>query len=256
MALPVTIPNTFASATSSIPLSQLDTNFSTLANAINGINSGAETVANLKSTNVSITGGTVNNVSLANIVVSSGNATFTNVTATQANVTTANIATLQSANVRATGGSANNISFANVTISSGSINNASLGNVTLANVTVANSSITNTSVQVRVSSTASAGANLVWNSTNFDQFVINAQSQNVTINADAGSPSDGQKSIFRIKDNGSAYTISWTTGTSNSFRAIGITLPNTTVATKTVYVGCIYNSNAARWDAVATAQET
>lgn len=137
MALPVTIPNTFASATSSIPLSQLDTNFSTLANAINGINSGTETLANLKASNVTITGGIISNVTLDNVNVnvetfsnvtlvnvtvtsgtftgitaaniaganiSSGNATFTNVTATQANLTTANITTLQSGNVVITGG--------------------------------------------------------------------------------------------------------------------------------------------------------
>jgi hypothetical protein len=47
MALPVTIPNEFASATASIPLSQLDTNFTTLANAVNGISDGSETLANV-----------------------------------------------------------------------------------------------------------------------------------------------------------------------------------------------------------------
>jgi hypothetical protein len=59
MALPVTIPNTFANATASIPLSQLDANFSTLSNAVNGINSGSETLANLKASNANISGGTV-----------------------------------------------------------------------------------------------------------------------------------------------------------------------------------------------------
>ena len=59
MALTVTIPNTFANATASIPLSQLDANFSTLSNAVNGINSGSETLANLKASNANISGGTV-----------------------------------------------------------------------------------------------------------------------------------------------------------------------------------------------------
>jgi hypothetical protein len=58
MALPVTIPNTFASATASIPLSQLDTNFTTLANAVNGISDGSETLANASVT--VITAGTAN----------------------------------------------------------------------------------------------------------------------------------------------------------------------------------------------------
>jgi len=80
MALPVTIPNTFANATASIPLSQLDANFTTLSNAINGINSGAETLANLKSSNVTITGGTFTGITAANIAganISSGNVTVT-----------------------------------------------------------------------------------------------------------------------------------------------------------------------------------
>ena len=52
MALPVTVPNTFAGATASIPLSQLDANFNSLSNAINGIANGVETLAN-----VQVTGG-------------------------------------------------------------------------------------------------------------------------------------------------------------------------------------------------------
>ena len=80
MALPVTIPNTFANATASIPLSQLDANFTTLSNAINGINSGSETLVNLKASNVTITGGTLTGITAANIAganISSGNVTVT-----------------------------------------------------------------------------------------------------------------------------------------------------------------------------------
>jgi hypothetical protein len=61
--------------------------------------------------------------------------------------------------------------------------------------------------------------------------------------------------LFRIKDNGSARSISWTTGASKAFRAIGVTLPTTTVINKTLYVGCVYNSTDSRWDAVAVSQE-
>ena len=78
MALPVTVPNTFAGATASIPLSQLDANFGTLSNAINGIANGVETLAN-----VQVTGGTINNVSSTNLSVS--NVTVTS--GTIANVT-------------------------------------------------------------------------------------------------------------------------------------------------------------------------
>jgi hypothetical protein len=69
MALPVTVPNTFAGATASIPLSQLDTNFDTLSNAINGIANGVESLANVQVTggsvsNVTITDGSLSNVAL------------------------------------------------------------------------------------------------------------------------------------------------------------------------------------------------
>ncbi len=77
----------------------------------------------------------------------------------------------------------------------------------------------------------------------------------VTVSADSGTPSNGQKIVFRFKDNGTARSISLTTGTSKSFRAIGTTLPTTTVISKTLYVGAIYNSADNRWDVVATAQE-
>lgn len=154
MALPVSIPNTFANATTSIPLSQLDTNFSTLANVVNGINSGAETLANLKASNVTITGGTISNVTLdnvtvqtesfdnvtmSNVTITSGNATLTNVTATQANLTTANVTNLQSGNVTITSGNvtvsfanAANFQSANVTITGGTMTN--VANVAYLNV--------------------------------------------------------------------------------------------------------------------------
>jgi hypothetical protein len=57
MALPITIPNTFANATASIPLANLDANFVTVTNAINGIGNGSEALAN-----VNITGGSIVNV--------------------------------------------------------------------------------------------------------------------------------------------------------------------------------------------------
>ena len=61
MALPISIPNTFANANAAIPLSQLDNNFTTVSDAINGIGNGSESLAN-----VSITGGQASNVLLQN----------------------------------------------------------------------------------------------------------------------------------------------------------------------------------------------
>jgi Chaperone of endosialidase len=52
MSLPISVTYTFATATSSIPLSQLDANFTTVVNGINGIGNGTNALAN-----VNITGG-------------------------------------------------------------------------------------------------------------------------------------------------------------------------------------------------------
>lgn len=68
MALPVTVPNQFASATASIPLSQLDTNFNTLSNAINGIANGVESLAN-----VQVTGGNIAAVTIDDVILSNNN---------------------------------------------------------------------------------------------------------------------------------------------------------------------------------------
>jgi hypothetical protein len=75
------VPNTFANATATIPLSQLDANFATTITLGNTAIQLGNTVS------------TLNNMTLANVTVTSGNVTLTNVTVTTANVTTANIGT-------------------------------------------------------------------------------------------------------------------------------------------------------------------
>ena len=68
MALPITIPNSFANANAAIPLSELDNNFSTVAVAINGIGNGAESLSN-----ISVTGGNVANVAIVTSSHTGGN---------------------------------------------------------------------------------------------------------------------------------------------------------------------------------------
>lgn len=122
--------------------------------------------------------------------------------------------------------------------------------------------LTNKRYTPRVSSTASITSPLAWNSDNFDQYAATAQSTAFTISADAGTPTDGQKSIFRILDNGTPRVITFTGGASKAFRPVGVTLTvsgsnftYTTTANKTVYFGCIYNSAASRWDIIALSLE-
>jgi len=93
------------------------------------------------------------------------------------------------------------------------------------------------------------------NASNTDLYIISAlnQTPNVTFAAPTGTTNDGQKLMIRIKDAGTANAITWTT-TSGGYRAVGITLPTTTVAGKVLYVGCIYNSQDTYWDVIATGQ--
>jgi len=115
--------------------------------------------------------------------------------------------------------------------------------------------LTNKRITARVNAQTTTTSPWAWNSDSYDQQSFSALANALTINADAGTPTDGQKTIFRFKDDGTARALTWTTGTAKSFRAIGVILPTTTVINKTVYVGCVYNILDSRWDAVAVAQE-
>jgi hypothetical protein len=108
----------------------------------------------------------------------------------------------------------------------------------------------------RIFSAASDTSPLAWNSDLYDTTILTAQAEALTISADAGiAQYDGKKHVFRFKDDGSARALTWTTGSSKAFRAIALTLPTTTVISKELYVGCMYNAGAARWDVVAVARE-
>lgn len=110
-------------------------------------------------------------------------------------------------------------------------------------------------IQARTLTATSVTSPLTWNSSINDAYAITAQAGNLTFNADSGSPVEGQRFIFRIKDNGTARTLTFTTGTAKSFRAMGVALPTTTTANKTLYLGFIYNFTDSRWDLIAKNQE-
>jgi len=86
-----------------------------------------------------------------------------------------------------------------------------------------------------------------------DDFTITALAEAITSMTTnlSGTPVNGQKLIIRIKDNGTARAITW----GASFASRGATLPTTTVLSKYLYVGFIYNSTAAVWDCVSVANE-
>ena len=79
-----------------------------------------------------------------------------------------------------------------------------------------------------------------------DLVKITAQATGLTLANPTGTFSEGQALMIRIKDNGTAQTIAFGT----NYRAIGVTLPTTTVISKTMYLGIIYNSTDAKFDII------
>jgi hypothetical protein len=87
-----------------------------------------------------------------------------------------------------------------------------------------------------------------------DQYNIVATGA-LAIAAPSGTPTDGQKLMLRIKNNGTVTSqgITWATG-AGAYRAIGATLPTATPSSATTgvqYVGCLYNSSDGFWDVLA-----
>jgi len=84
-----------------------------------------------------------------------------------------------------------------------------------------------------------------------NQYSYTALATGLTINAPTGTPLDGERLTFRIKDNGTSRSLTWNA----IYRIVGTVLPTATVASKINYVGCIYNSADTKWDVIAVARE-
>lgn len=85
----------------------------------------------------------------------------------------------------------------------------------------------------------------------FTNLSITALAEAITSFTVYGAPYNFQKLIIRIKDNGTARAITWGT----SFEAKGVALPTTTVISKVLTVGFIYDTVTSKWGCVASAQE-
>lgn len=79
------------------------------------------------------------------------------------------------------------------------------------------------------------------------QFNLTALAANATFGAPTGTPVDGGTLMLRVKDNGTARTLAFDA----AFRALGVTLPTTTTANKTLYIGCRRNDADSCWDVLA-----
>lgn len=128
--------------------------------------------------------------------------------------------------------------------------NGGTGATTLAGASIATYSgtetLTNKRIDPRVTSAASAST-LTPDISASDVYAYTALAAGLTINAPTGTPVDGDKLMFRILDNGTSRALTW----NGTYTVIGVTLPTATTASKTTYVGCIYNANNTRWDVIA-----
>ena len=164
------VPYTFASATGSIPLSYLDSNFNTpitIGNTTVTLGSTITTMYNMTLGNVIITSvgstfpnnylananvilgtttvplgntaTTLDGLTLANVTISTGNVTLTNITVTTANVTTANVGTAAITTANVTTANLTTAAIATANVTTANLTTAAIGtaNVTTANVTTA-----------------------------------------------------------------------------------------------------------------------
>jgi len=129
------------------------------------------------------------------------------------------------------------------------ISRVSAGVIAVEGVTVPTISSTSTLTNKRITQrvvTTTDDATAVIDIDTTDVYELSAIANNTTFST-TGTPTDGQKLVIRWKDAGVSKTITWDA----VFVAIGITLPTSSTAGKWQYVGCQYNSGAAKWHAIA-----
>lgn len=81
-----------------------------------------------------------------------------------------------------------------------------------------------------------------------DIFSITALAEAATIGEPTGTPTHGQTLLIRIKDNGTARALTF----DSIYRfSSDLPAPTTTVVSKTLYLGFVYNATDSKWDCVA-----
>ena len=208
-------------ATNTLALAAYDVDGAAYTNLVTLTASNTPTLA-LTSTGV----GTINNMSIGATTASTG--AFTTLTT--------------SSTVTLNGGTANGVAYLNGSkvLTTGSALTFDGTKLDVAGV------IRSASVSI----TGAAGGTITPTSDTTNQYTVTALGAPATIAIPSGSPIDGQKLILRFEDNGTGRALTWTTS-AGGYRAVGVTLPTTTTATKVTYVGCIYNSQDSFWDVVA-----
>lgn len=127
----------------------------------------------------------------------------------------------------------------------------SAGVISVEGITVPTISSTNTLTNKRITArigTTTSSSTPTPDADANDQYNVTALATGATFGAPTGTPTDGQKLIIRIKDNGGAQTLAW-----NSIYRFSsdMAAPTTTVVSKTFYLGFIYNAADSKWDNVS-----
>lgn len=112
--------------------------------------------------------------------------------------------------------------------------------------------LTNKRITDRVWTVASSATPTI-NTDDVDAYSITALATAITSMTTnlSWTPTDFQKLLIRIKDNGTARAITW----GASFEAKGVALPTTTVISKVLTVWFVYDTVSAKWGCIASAQE-
>ena len=125
------------------------------------------------------------------------------------------------------------------------------GASTLAGASIPTYTSTNTFTNKRITdrvATFTSDATPDIDSDDYDVVTITALAVAITDVNMTGTETNFQKMLFRIKDNGTARAIAW----GSDFEAGGEALPTTTVISKTLLVGFIYDSVDSKWACEAT----
>lgn len=184
------------------------------------------------------TNGTVTTISVA---------TANGVSGSVANPTTTPVLTIALGAIVPTSVNASgNVTGATVT-STGTL--TASGNIALTG-TLSGGVISGTRVNTRSNSTSS-GTTFTPPADGTDYYEMTSLGANFSMATPSGTPVKGQKLLLSFLDNGTSRTIAW----GAVYRAVGITLPTSTIASKIMYVGCVWNSTNSTWDAIAFSQQ-
>lgn len=104
------------------------------------------------------------------------------------------------------------------------------------------------SQQWRVAPAITTSATLGLDTANYDLALVTALAETATFSAPTGTPVEGRRIQYRVKDNGTARTLLF----NSVFRGSDdLPLPTTTFAGKTLYLGFIWNATDSKWDMVS-----